>query len=77
MENWIKKLSKKEADHLYYNGNVGYFCKDVAVINEDHMRVIINGRDGYYLASIDEFFFSEEGVCPSAKLLLRIGGLAD
>ncbi len=68
----VRYVTDQEAEILIKNG-AGYFGDRVRI--GDASVIVIEGKDGKFLAPRTQFLFSEFSVSPSAKLITKIGGL--
>lgn len=68
----IRHITDQEAEILVENG-AGYFGDRVS-IGEANL-IVIEGRQGKFLAPRTNFVFSEFSVAPSQSLVKKIGGL--
>lgn len=68
----IRYVTDQEAEILVKNG-AGYFGDRVRI--GDAGMIVIEGKDGKFLAPRTQFLFSEFSVAPSRFLLNKIGGL--
>lgn len=68
----IRYVTDQEAEILVKNG-AGYFGDRVTI--GDASVIVIEGKDGKFLAPRTHFLFSQFSVSPSPNLINKIGGL--
>ncbi len=68
----VRLISEQEAQILISNG-AGYFGDRVSIGNAN--VIVIEGKNGKFLAPRNHFVFSEFSVAPSKTLVNKIGGL--